>query len=275
MKRIIIYILALSCALMGCGKPTTDEPAIEITPASESSDKGISSEKSKESPNNNTILESSGSNEWNPTEENYFRYLDGVGNTNGVLERWVEAYRNGEYSQIYIDDPRDGLFQSWRLTCDGSGEYLIERRYFGANVPVEHCGYSRIITEGAIYYTFGEDLTKIDWLPLTIHKGLSERTAISENDDLWVQQATISDEQAIALAAQVVGDKDSNATYQIDERFVYLGQCYYRLKMFIGEDNQVGGFVAVSADGSVLWELDEGWHLIKDKLAVRVLSMME
>ena len=206
--------------------------------------------------------------DWNPIDENTFRYMGWDGETNGALEQWIEAWQNGELSQIYFSDPR--VFIMWRLTSNGTDEYLIEKRYFGADMPTEFCGYSKIITTGAIYYTFGEDLPEVEWLPVTIYRGLSSWDEVSEEDGLWVQQVEISETQAAELATDVFEYKE-NFKYLVEARYVYLGQCFYYLKVYYNSDTHAGN-VYVSSDGSVFLEdTSISLELIEDRASVRIL----
>ena len=215
--------------------------------------------------------------EWNPTEENTFVYLGTNGETNGLLEWWIEAYRSGEYAQIYMNDPRDGLFQTWRITANGTNKYLIERNILGgAAGSVEFIGYSSIVTEGVIYYTFGEDLADVDmWLPMAVLKGINCvcHSTVEKDNEIWVQQAQIAEVQAAELAVEVFSSSEvfwqNNLTFQVTGRFVYLGQAYYEMKIYFDENH--AGWAAISADGTVFWDITNGWTLIKDKAAVQVL----
>lgn len=261
---LILFILITGCTThTNAEVPSlfeTEEPKIESSVAI--TDHASSSDDS-----------AGASHEWNPTEENTFRYLNRSGETNQHLDKWIEAYCTGNYSQVYIMDPDVSIM--WRLTCNGTDEYLIEKRSSGADMPTEFCGYSKVVTEGVIYYRFGEDLPEISHLPVTIYKGLTNPfIEIEEDDELWLQQVKISETEAIELAAEIFENNEAQLVYQVHGRYVYWEQCFYYIKLFFNEQLNDARHLYVSADGTVFLEdTTVGLELVCDKAAEKLQLM--
>jgi len=217
-------------------------------------------------------------NAWNPTAENSFM---GLGQCPWdepctILLRWIQAYRDGEYAQIYISDPNVPIM--WRLTTTGTSAYLVERNDPG-HTSVLAVGYSQIIMQGANYFTFGEDLNE-EWMPLTIFKiSMSRRSEIDEDDERWLAQMQISEEEALRLAAEVFTYEVLSVAsaqdlfFQPAGRYIHLGRAYYRIHIYVGERDFVFDGAEISADGLTFWYISgmPTWHLIKDKAAVQIL----
>lgn len=200
---------------------------------------------------------------WEPSEENTVNmgghHSYGTQAAYNALGLWITAYRSGDCFQIYVDDHTGNMNNTWRLTCYGDKEYIVEN-VVGGNPPQMH--RSGVVMEGVFHYTFGGDTMD----KITVFKGHCEMVELEGETEAWRNQGAITAFQAERIATQSMLEtffEPPGTEYRVTGRFEMLGQCFFGMSRKMADENSV----AVSADGSSVISqsmVDGTWSLVKD-----------